>query len=279
MDHTPAPNTGPGLPDLSGLPGVNTDRPTPARVYDYLLSGKDNYPADRVAAASVEAREPNSRLIVAQNRMFLRRVVTYLVRDAGIRQIIDLGSGLPTQDNVHQIAQRHAPDTRVIYVDNDPLVLAHGHALLADNSNTAVVTADIRAPERVFTDPDTQRLIDLDQPWALLAVALFHFIPEDPLAVIAPFRERMAPGSYLGLSHLSHDATTPETARHVTEVYTTATAPLVLRTRQEIATAFTGFDLIPPGLQLIMDWRPDHPPTSPEDVWLFGGVGHIPPTT
>ncbi|WP_052810105.1 SAM-dependent methyltransferase [Streptomonospora alba] len=258
-------------------PAFTTDKATPARVYDALLGGKDNYAADRAAAARIKAREPNAELVVHANRAFLRRAVTYLVANAGIRQIIDLGSGLPEQDNVHQVAQTIAPETRVVYVDNDPIVATHGHARLADNPNTAVITADLRDTTTVMDAPETRHLIDPTQPWALLAVAVFHFIPEDPAEIVAAYRAHMPPGSHLALSHLSQDATTPEVAEEITRTYAEqATAPMVLRSREEITRIFARMALVPPGLALIMNWRPPVAPVAPDRVWLFGGVGRLP---
>ncbi|MBX9391861.1 SAM-dependent methyltransferase [Streptomonospora nanhaiensis] len=262
--------------------GFTTTRATPARIYDTLLGGKDNYAVDREAARRILEREPNAQLIVKENRAFLRRVVSYLVGECGIRQIIDLGSGLPEQDNVHQVAQRIAPGTRVVYVDNDPIVLAHGRARLADNPDTAVVSADLRDADTVLHHPDTRALIDLTRPWALLAVAVFHFIPQqDPAHILDAYRALMPPGSCLALSHLSQDATTPEVAEEITRIYQDATAPLVLRSRAEIARLFAGMEMAEPGLDLIMRWRPPTPPIRPERVWLYGGVGRhpLPPGT
>ncbi|GAA1748872.1 SAM-dependent methyltransferase [Streptomonospora arabica] len=257
-------------------PGFTTHQATPARIYDALLGGKDNYAADREAADRIKQKEPNAELIVHNNRAFLRRVVTYLVAEAGIRQIIDLGSGLPTQDNVHHIAQQIAPETRVVYVDNDPIVLAHDRARLADNPNTTVVTADLRESAAVLGATETRQLIDFSQPWALLSIAVFHFIPDDPGSIIDAYRAHMPPGSHLALSHLSQDATTPETAAEITRIYQDATAPMVLRTREQIHGIFAGMELVEPGLPLIMQWRPPVEPRFPEQVWLFGGVGRIP---
>ncbi|GAB3450140.1 SAM-dependent methyltransferase [Streptomonospora sediminis] len=257
-------------------PPFTTNQPTPARVYDALLGGKDNYAADREAADRSRAREPNAELVVRANRDFLRRTVTYLVRDAGIRQIIDLGSGLPEENNVHQVAHATAPQTRVVYVDNDPIVLAHGRAHLADNPNTTVVSADLRDPDAVMGALETRSLIDPARPWALLAIAVFHFVPEDPGGIVAAYRGHMPPGSHLALSHLSQDATTPGIADAITRIYQDATAPMVLRTRDQIAQIFAGMTMVPPGLPLIQQWRPTIEPEAPERVWLFGGVGYLP---
>lgn len=255
------------------LPG---SRATPARVYDALLRGKDNYAVDREVADRIRRREPNAELIARENREFLRRVVAYLVGEAGIRQILDLGSGLPEQDNVHQVAQHIAPQTRAVYVDIDPIVARHGQARLVDNPNTAVITADLRDVDTVLHHAQTRRLIDFSQPWALLGVAVFHFVPEDPCDIVAAYRAHMPPGSYLALSHLSQDATTPEMAEEGVRIYQDVNAPLVLRSHAEIAGIFTGLPLVEPGLPLIMNWRPPISPRDPERAWLFGGVGRLP---
>jgi hypothetical protein len=175
---------------------VNTSVPNPARIYDYLLRGKDNYPADRDVAEQLLALAPVAREVVQDNRAFLRRAVRFLTQEAGIRQFIDLGSGLPTQGNVHEIAQAIAPDARVVYVDNDAMVVTHSRALLAGD-NTLAVEADLRVPDLIVENPEVRELIDFDQPIALLLVAILHFIPDedDPLGIVTRFRERWGRGS------------------------------------------------------------------------------------
>ena len=181
---------------------INTGVPNPARIYDYFLGGKDNFPADREVAEQVVAIAPVARDIVEDNRAFLRRAVRLLAGEAGIRQFIDLGSGLPTQGNVHEIAQAAVPDARVVYVDNDAMVVTHSRALLAGD-NTAAIEADLRDPDSVMGHPEVRELIDFDQPIALLLMAILHFVPddEDPYGIVARFRDALPAGSYLALSH------------------------------------------------------------------------------
>jgi hypothetical protein len=175
---------------------INTGVPNPARIYDYFLGGKDNFPADREVADQVVAIAPVARDIVEDNRAFLRRAVRLLAREAGVRQFIDLGSGLPTQGNVHEIAQAVAPDARVVYVDNDAMVVTHSRALLAGD-NTVAIEADLRDPDSVMGHPEVRELIDFDQPIALLLMAILHFIPddEDPYGIVARFRDTLPAGS------------------------------------------------------------------------------------
>ncbi|GAA3726213.1 SAM-dependent methyltransferase [Salinactinospora qingdaonensis] len=272
MSHDPLANSG---SDGYTPPLISADTPTPARIYDYLLGGKDNFAVDRDAARALEQHAPHSRALARENRRFLERVVRYLVAEAGIRQIIDLGSGLPTQDNVHQIAQRHAPETRVVYVDHDPIVLAHSQALLAENDRTAVITADIAESERIRSHPETRALIDFTQPWALLCMALFHFV-EDPSDIVAAFRAHMPSGSFLALSHGTHESTEPEDVDNVKRVYQSTTSSLLLRTPAEIAAIFTGFELVDPGLVPVMEWRSDSEPLRFDSAGGYGGVAVLP---
>jgi S-adenosyl methyltransferase len=203
------------MPDLPGAwPAsdlVRSSAPNAARIYDCLLGGKDNYQADRAAAAQLQQILPDVATAARANRHFLERVVGYLAGQAGIRQIIDLGSGLPAQDNVHQVAQRIAPDTRVVYVDNDPVVVRHGQALLATNHNVAAIESDLRTPRDIMTHPDLLKLIDLSVPVAVLMLASLHFVTdaENPHAIFRLWRETMQRGSYLAVSHATADEVEP----------------------------------------------------------------------
>jgi hypothetical protein len=246
---------------------INTSVPNPARIYDYLLGGKDNYPADREVAEQVVAIAPVTLDVVRDNRAFLRRAVSFLTKEAGIRQFIDLGSGLPTHGNVHEIAKAIAPDTRVVYVDNDAMVVTHSRALLADD-NTLAIQADLREPDAVLGHPEVRGLIDFDQPIALLLMAILHFIPDDqdPLGIVARFRDALPTGSYLAISHSTRDipvrpdmSTAEMTAMgaRVERLYQLTTASLVTRTRAQVERFFDGFDLLDPGLVEIQRWRPD----------------------
>jgi S-adenosyl methyltransferase len=246
---------------------INTGVPNPARIYDYFLGGKDNFPADREVADQVLDIAPVAREVVEDNRAFLRRVVRTLAGEAGVRQFIDLGSGLPTQGNVHEIAQAVAPDARVVYVDNDAMVVTHSRALLAGD-NTVAVQADLREPEAVLGHPEVRELIDFGQPVALLLMAILHFVPDDqdPFGVVARFRDALPAGSYLALSHGTRDIPhrpdlTPEAMAEmgakVERLYQLTTASMATRTRAQVERFFDGFDLLEPGLVEIQLWRPD----------------------
>jgi hypothetical protein len=261
---------------------INTSVPNPARIYDYLLGGKDNYPADREVAEQVVAVAPVTREVVRDNRAFLRRAVTFLAEEAGVRQFIDLGSGLPTHGNVHEIAQAVAPDARVVYVDNDPMVVTHSRALLADD-NTITVQADLREPDAIVDHPEVRKLIDLDRPVALLLLAILHFVPDDqdPHGIVARFRDALPAGSYLALSHSTRDvpvrpdmtpAEMAEMGAKVQRLYQMTTTPIVPRTRAQVERFFDGFDLVDPGLVEIQRWRPDRQ-SSLLPGGFYGGVG------
>ena len=214
--------------------GIDPSRPNPARVYDALLGGKDHYSVDRRAADEILAAVPTAGTMARANRAFLQRAVRFLAAEAGIRQFIDIGTGLPTQGNVHQIAQASVPDARVIYVDNDPVELAHGRALLA----------------------------------------ILHFVTdeEDPSGIVAHLRDAMVPGSYLVMSHATADFN-PEAATKAARAYDRASVPIVLRSRAEIDRLFQGLELVGPGLVQLAAWRPDESPTQgQEKVWAYAGA-------
>jgi hypothetical protein len=253
----------------------NTSIAHPARVYDYWLGGKDNFPADQAAAEMVVSEMPEIRLSVQENRAFLRRVVRFLAGEAGIRQFIDLGTGLPSQGNVHEVAHQVTPDARVVYVDNDPIVHAHANALLAGDSTT-VLLADLREADAILGHPAVQQVIDFGQPIAVLMLAVLHLIADadDPAGIVARFRDAMAPGSYLAISHGTADIN-PEAARKAAERFASAptAAPYVHRTRAEIERFFDGFDLVEPGLVQIPLWRPDG--ELPDYLNLVNGYGGV----
>jgi SAM-dependent methyltransferase len=248
-------------------------------MYDYYLGGKDNFAVDRTAANSMMASVPESVQMVASNREFLVRAVHHLAAEAGIRQFLDVGSGLPTRRNVHEVAQGAAPHSRVVYVDHDPLAVAHGQALLAINENTRYIQGDLREPPKILDEPQVRALIDFDQPVAVLLVAVLHFIGEhdDPARILGLLRERMAPGSYLVISHILDHPRPHEIGR----ILNAAGAPRWYpRTREEILPFFEGFELIGPGLALLPHWQaPGAEPTetqpggSKELRWQVAGVG------
>jgi hypothetical protein len=261
------------------MPGIDPTVPSTARMYDYWLGGKDHFAVDRMAALEVSEAAPEVRMMAVENRKFLRRSVRYLATEAGIVQFLDIGTGLPTQGNVHQVAQQVSPAARVVYVDNDPMVLAHSRALKT-SGNTAVIEADLRDPAAILDHPRTRALIDFSQPLAVLLVAVLHFISggDDPHAIVGSIREAMAPGSYLVVSHATGGIPSVDSAGKAAEHYRKNVAPgTTLRDRDEILRLFTGLELIEPGLVQVPYWRPDGPePPDAAKVWVLGAVGHKP---
>jgi O-methyltransferase involved in polyketide biosynthesis len=254
--------------------GVDTSVPNVARMYDYYLGGKDNFAADREAAERILKMFPETRSSAIENRAFLARTVRHVV-DAGVRQIVDIGSGLPTQGNVHEIAHQMAPDTRVVYVDYDPIVCAHARALLTDGPQVSVVEADVRDPDDLLSKLDG--LVDFGRPVAFLLFAVLHFIPDaaEPYEIARKLRDASAPGSYLAISH-ARDAK-PDMTPEALEVYEKATASLALRTRAEIERFFDGYELVEPGLVYPEDWRPDDEPVFQRTASVgYAGVGRLP---
>jgi SAM-dependent methyltransferase len=262
-------------------PGVDTGRANVARVYDYWLGGSHNYLADQDLGRSIAAVEPNARVIARANRQFLGRAVRFL-SGTGISQFLDIGSGIPTQGNVHEVAQQANPAARVAYADVDPVVVAHSKAILAanpgaPNPGAAVIEADLRDPEKILAHDTLRQLIDFGQPVGLLLVAVLHFIAddEDPWRIVATLRDALAPGSYLALSHATNESR-PAVAQAAEKVYNrSATTRLQMRSRAEILRFFDGFDLVDPGLVYIPQWRPDSPsevPTDPSQLWGLVGV-------
>jgi len=267
----------------TGAAGINTSVPNVARIYDYILGGKDNFAADRRAAQQLLAALPDIAGVVRDNRSFIGRVVRYLAGEAGVRQFLDLGAGLPTQNCVHQMAQAVAPDARVVYVDNDPVVCTHGQALLGPGDKIGVVLGDLRRPAEVLRHPEVLDKLDFSQPVGVLCVCALHFVPDEekPHQIIAEYREHLAPGSYLALTH-GITAATPEddpdgVVESVTDVYQNASAQIHVRPTKEIERFFDGFEIVQPGVVWTADWRPDRatrPAGRPNS--LHGGVGRKP---
>ncbi len=257
--------------------GVDTKKANIARVYDYWLGGTHNFLADQDAARAIATVAPNAPLIGLANRAFLSRAVRYLAAN-GVRQFLDIGSGIPTQGNVHEVAQQADPEARVVYVDIDPVAVAHSRAILSGNPNAAVIEADLHDPAKILDDEQTRRLIDFSQPVGLLLVAILHFFPDsdEPHEIVASLRDRLAPGSFLVFCHGTADGL-PETARAVKEIYDrSVTSALILRSRAEVTRFFDGFDVVDPGLVFIPQWRPDDPADVPPDPQTYGclvGVG------
>ncbi|MFJ2030782.1 SAM-dependent methyltransferase [Streptosporangium sp. NPDC087985] len=263
---------------------TDPDIPNVARMYDYYLGGKDNFAADRAAAEQIMKLFPGTRDSARENRAFLSRAVRHLV-DSGVRQIVDLGSGLPTQGNTHEIAHAVAPGTRVVYVDYDPVVCTHGRALLTGGDNVSIVQADVRAPEMLLAE--LRKHVDFDRPVAFLLLAVLHFIPDEHTGdehtggagayeIVRRLHEASAPGSHLVVSHATD--TRPDTTPEALEIYNQATAALSLRTHAEITRLFDGYQLAEPGLVFPKDWRPDGPPPldDPNPSVGYAGVGRKP---
>jgi O-methyltransferase involved in polyketide biosynthesis len=250
-----------------------------------LLGGKDHFASDREAAEAVLKSVPNARESARANRAFLSRAVRALV-DAGVRQFLDIGAGLPTRENVHQVAQRAAPSSRVVYVDNDPVVLVHARALLADNPGTVVVPADVRDPAALLGHPTVQRHLDFTQPVGVLLLAILHFIPDDKEAarIVAELRRPLASGSHVVISHGHPGELTEDLADKGRELYgRTRQGAVVGRTRADMTAWLEGLELLDPGIVPLQGWRPDDdfdpvldPIPDPAEPGVFGMVARIP---
>ncbi|WP_406288623.1 SAM-dependent methyltransferase [Embleya sp. NBC_00896] len=256
---------------------IDTSIPHTARIYDYLLGGKNNFAVDRAAADAIVATIPDLPVTLQLNRLFLRRSVRYAAR-RGIRQFLDIGTGIPTAGNTHEAAHEIAPDARVAYVDNDPIVLVHGRALMTDGGpgRTTFTQADLRSPKDILSSPQVLEVIDFGEPVALMLVAILHFIKDDenPREIIAELRAALPSGSMLLMSHASFDAN-PNQGRAGADGWKNASAEMNMRSYDDILAMFDGFDLVEPGLRT--HWNPDAEPEEPldavENVWGYGAVG------
>jgi hypothetical protein len=264
--------------NVDDSPEIDTSRAHPARIYDYALGGKNNFAADREVGDKVFASWSGARIAARENRTFLGRAVRYLVAEEGIRQFLDIGTGLPTGNSVHEVAQRIRTSSRVVYADNDPLVLAHARALLtsAPEGRTAYIQEDLRNPEAILIHPVTREVLDFTQPVALMLVAILHFINDDdnPAEIVAALLDALPPGSYLVASHLTgeHD---PAAQTSTERAYRGASMPAQWRNSDVFAEmAFAGLELVPPGVVLVSEWRPDDngPRPAPHEVNFYGGV-------
>jgi hypothetical protein len=267
-------------------PGIDITKPSVARAYDYYLGGKDNFAADREMVEKATQVTPDGREAALANRAFLRRAVRYLATKAGIRQFLDLGSGLPTQGNVHEIAHSVDPSIRVVYVDNDPIVLVHGRALLADNQTTSVIQADLRRPREILSHPHLTQAIDFQQPIGLLLFAILHHIgdDEDPGGIAASLRAELPSGSYVAVSHFHNPGDEhpeiAEIAASTEKVFNETLGTGRWRTRKEILDFMDGLELVEPGLVPLAEWRPDPADPSPRQTTSYyqvvGAVGRVP---
>lgn len=260
--------------------GIDTTVPNAARVYDYFLDGAHNFAADRVMANKIQEVLPGVRDAIRITRAFLRRAVLFMV-DSGIHQFLDIGSGIPTVGNVHEIAQRADPTCRVVYVDKEPVAVTHCELLLAGNDRAAAIQANLRNVEEIFGHPQTKRLLDFNEPVGLLMLAVMHFVPDawDPVGIVAQYRDRLASGSYLALSHITADGQAAGLAEAV-QCYQNTRDPMYLRSYDEVLPLFAGFELVEPGLTRCPFWRPSAPGDMSDsaeiNTTIYGGVGRKP---
>ena len=257
--------------------GIDITTPSVSRIYDYYLGGSYNFEVDREAARTAMEFMPGLPKIAQANRAFMRRAVRFASAE-GITQFLDIGSGIPTFGNVHDIAQSGRSGARVVYVDHDPVAVAHSQAVLADNAGADVVAADLRKPQEILSSPQLRQLIDLNRPVALLLVAILHFVEDedDPYGAVAQLRDALAPGSMLVLTHASYEGIPlpEERAKGTVDVYKDIRNPLIMRSREEIARFFEGYDMVEPGLVPPPNWRPDTAPED-EDPYAFSGFAGV----
>ncbi len=260
---------------------LSLERPSPARMYDYFLGGYHNFEVDRIAAQKVMEVNPDAPLVMQANRAFLRRAVTFCLRQ-GITQFLDLGSGIPTIGSVHEVVQPITPTARIVYVDIDVVAVRHSEAILAAHPMATIIHADVRQPERVLNHPDVRRVLDFQQPIAVLLVALLHFVRDDAeaAALVHVLRDALVPGSYLVLSHATYENVPSSHLERIKGLYARTSQPVEMRSRTQIAHFFDGWDLLEPGVVYVPCWHPE----SEDDLLLdqparsvnLAGVGRKP---
>ncbi|GAA3169844.1 SAM-dependent methyltransferase [Nonomuraea salmonea] len=274
--------TDPQDPEYADAPAarINPHIPHPARIYDYLLGGKDNFASDREAAEALIKLSPGTREGVRAHRAFVGRAVRYLAAEAGVTQFLDIGTGLPTQDPTHVIAQRAVPEARVAYVDNDPIVSVHGRALLTGDpaGATEMIEADLREPEKILNDPAVRDLLDFTRPMAVILAGILHFVTdeENPFGVVEQLKAAVPSGSHLLLSHITMDFADHLSREEFTKPYDKSSAPMVPRSHDETMRFFDGWNLLEPGLVEVVTWRPDLTEYQEEipggHAWAYGGL-------
>ncbi|CAL9353734.1 hypothetical protein SUDANB145_00519 [Streptomyces sp. enrichment culture] len=251
--------------------------PSVSRIYDFYLGGSHNFEVDREAARRAMEFMPGLPKVMQANRAFMRRAVRFAAGE-GITQFLDIGSGIPTFGNVHEVARRACPGARVVYVDHDPVAVAHSQAVLAGDEDADIVAADLLKPGEILASEQVERLIDLNRPVALLLVAILHFVADedDPYAAVAELSSALAPGSMLVLTHAAYEGIPlpPERAEGAVDVYKDIRNPLIMRTREEIARFFEGYDMVEPGLVPMARWRPEGAPED-EDPYAFSGFAGV----
>jgi S-adenosyl methyltransferase len=256
---------------------IDLERPSAARMYDYYLGGSHNFEVDRTTAQEAMRAMPDMPMIMQANRAFLRRAVRFLA-EAGVTQFIDIGSGIPTVGNVHEVVHDVDPSRQVVYVDIDPIAVAHSRAILAGNPNATIIQADLLRPDEILEHPELLAALDRERPTAVMLNAVLHFVSdsEAPGTILARFRDALAPGSYLSISHAT-DIGAHEKVDEAVEIYKRTPTPVYMRTKEEVTELFKGWSLVEPGVTLIPHWRPEtHEPTDEayaRKISMFGGVG------
>jgi hypothetical protein len=277
----------PGVHDVPRVPpGVDVTTPTPARLYDYFLGGTNNFEVDRAVAERIRALVPEISDSAWANRAFHQRAARWMAENRGIRQFIDIGAGLPTQGNTHELVQQAQPGARVVYVDNDPMALAHARNLLAGSVGTTFIQADLREPDSVLSHPDLQELIDFSEPIGLLMTGVMYFVADesDPWGIVARFVAALPSGSYLALSHLTADGKPPRAVQEGQDAYARATENLYFRPRAQVERFFEGMELVPPhpgsepAVSYVGQWGAEDPALADGDdsSWLYCGVARRP---
>jgi SAM-dependent methyltransferase len=255
-------------------PDIDLTRPSAARVYDYYLGGAHNFAVDREMAEQAIAMWPELPLIMQANRAFLRRAVQFCVR-RGVNQFLDLGSGIPTVGNVHEVAHDADPRSHVVYVDNDPIAVTYSRTILDDDKRTAVVQEDLRRPHEVLDQVRATGLLDFTRPVAVMTVAVLHFVQDDPAEVIAAYRDAVPPGSYLVVSHATQDGQDVQADEH-SDLYRRRTAtPMTMRSKAEVEALFEGYELVEPGVVHLPLWRPSSPDEVDVHPERFAGLAAV----
>jgi hypothetical protein len=259
--------------------GIDTNVPSMARVYDYILGGAHNFAADRQVGSQIEKLVPGLPSVARLNRRFLGRAVNFLM-DQGVRQFLDIGSGIPTVANVHEVAQERDPAARVVYVDKDPVAVAHSELMLVNNKNAAIVQADMRDPEAVLSSPTVARLLRLDEPVGLLMLLMLHWVPDedDPHKLVARYRDALPSGSFIVMTHVAKDQIDESAGQAAAVVNRSKSADQMhMRTHEQVGALFDGFKLVEPGLVGCGEWRPDGPGDVADEpsmnMFLYAGVG------
>lgn len=271
------------MPQASTWPSdfLDTSKPNPSRIYDYLLGGFHNFESDRQLAERFLSIFPDAALNARVNRAFLRRAVTFLAQQ-GIDQFLDIGSGIPTVGNVHEIVHQFNPAARVVYVDIDPVAVQHSRMLLEDNDNVTAIQGDARDSAAILTHPEARRLLDFDRPVAVLLVSVLQFLPDDAdvYRTIQTLRDTIVSGSYIAMSQGTFENAPAELVQQIEQLYAGSTTPAIFRSRGQIEACFAGLDLVEPGLVLLPLWRPETPHDllldQPERALLLGGIGRKP---